>query len=96
MADADSVKKQVAIRILFFAKAREIVKVSEETLYLDRSWSKVRSLFEEILNRWPSLRPLQDCLILARNQGYLDLDSEEEVELLLNDEIAVIPPISSG
>src|SRR5947209_3458298 len=86
----------IQVRVLFFAKARELVKFSEATISLKEHSLTPRNLFEEILNHWPNLRPLQNCMILARNQAYLDLDSETEVQLVVGDEIAVIPPISSG
>ena len=88
--------EEVSIRILFFAKARELVKSSEETIVLKNSSITARLLFEEILSHWPILKPLQECIILARNQSYLEFDSEDEIQLLANDEVAVIPPISSG
>jgi len=85
------------VKVLFFAQAREQTKLKEGSITLSANDSfKAREILNLIIKNYPSLGPLQDCLILARNQNYLDLESEEYFELHSSDEIAVIPPISAG
>jgi len=88
----------ISIKILFFAQAREQTKLSEGTLSLgiNKAHLTASDLLSEIIDNYPGLRPLQKCVILSKNCTYLDLDSEEVLQLRSNDEIAVIPPISSG
>lgn len=86
----------VSVRILFFAQAREQTKQSEGNIYLPQGTYKAREILTSILDTFPELRPLANCVILAKNQNYLDFSSDEDIELKANDEIAVIPPISSG
>ena len=43
-----------------------------------------------------SLEILRDNIVLSLNEEYLDLDSEEIVDIKEGDTIAVIPPISGG
>lgn len=88
--------KTVSVRILFFAQAREQTKQSEGNIDFVQRTYKPREILNSILNTFPELKPLEHCVILARNQNYLDFNSEEEIDLKANDEIAVIPPISSG
>lgn len=86
----------VPVRILFFAQAREQTKQTEGNIDFPRKAYKAREILESILETFPELKPLEQCVILAKNQNYLDFNSEELVDLRANDEIAVIPPISSG
>jgi len=86
----------ISVRILFFAQAREQTKQSEGNILFPRKSYKAREILDSILLSFPELKPLERCVILARNQNYLDFNSDELVDLKANDEIAVIPPISSG
>jgi len=85
----------VPVKILFFAQAREQTKLSEGQLKLPKQCSAINAL-KGVLEEFPSLKPLENCIILARNQNYLDIYSNEPIEFGANDELAVIPPISSG
>lgn len=84
------------IRVLFFAVARELVKSREEIIQVSCSNITGENLLLEILEHFAVLKPLKYCLVLARNHSYLDLSLEQEIQLEEDDEIAVIPPISSG
>lgn len=88
--------QRVSVRVLFFAQAREQTKQSESCMLLAQGAYTPREILKSILETFPELKPLEHCVILARNQNYLDFNSEESVNLKTNDEIAVIPPISSG
>jgi molybdopterin converting factor small subunit len=87
----------ISIKVLFFAQAREQTKLSEGRVSFEVKRQFTAShLLNEIIQNYPGLKPLQNCVILSKNCTYLDLDSQEFIQLSSNDEIAVIPPISSG
>lgn len=83
---------KVAVRVLLFAKAREISGKKEDvvTVYSRISY---RELFEFIV-RYFALEDIKSSLILAINEQY----SDANIPLKLNDgdTIAVIPPLSGG
>lgn len=84
----------VEVRVLYFAKSRDLAGTAEETIKVpDRVTSQL--LLEIITDRHIELKTIQQNLILAVNQDYI---SEESGEIQLNpgDEIAVIPPLSGG
>jgi molybdopterin converting factor small subunit len=88
-----------SIRVLFFAQAREVTKLREGSLSLkisNQSELTPLEILQAILEKYPSLQPLQHCIILAHNQTYLDLESPQRLRLQETDELAVIPPISAG
>lgn len=87
----------ISVRVLFFAQAREQAKTSQANLSFSPSRRYTpKEILDSILLKFPSLKPLEGCIILAKNQTYLDLQSEEGVLLREVDEVAVIPPISAG
>ena len=81
------------VKVLFFAKAKEIVKTSEGDLTLGPSLS-VDQIYQALEKKWPKLKTLKRTFALALNEEYLDQDST----FTLNhyDVLAVIPPISGG
>lgn len=83
---------KVVVRVLLFAKAREISGKKEDTVTV---YSRIsyRELFDFIVDYF-SLQPIQANLILAINEQY----SDANIPLKLNegDTIAVIPPLSGG
>lgn len=86
--------EKVRVNILFFAKAKELVNQTSSIVSL----SKVTSfllIVEEILREFPSLAKLKDTFILSLNQDYITKDNSNII-LKIDDEIAIIPPISSG
>ena len=86
--------EKVSVNILFFAKAKELVNQVSSVVYL----SKVTSfllIVEEILREFPSLAKLKDTFILSLNQDYITKDNSNII-LKIDDEIAIIPPISGG
>jgi len=89
---------RISVRILFFAQAREQTKLREANLELlnKPATYTARTLLSSIVESFPRLKPIEKCLILAQNQKYLDCQSEEYIHINANDELAVIPPISSG
>ena len=85
---------KVKINILFFAKVRELVEQPSIQLTVEKELSLSR-LFSEICNKFPSLSSLNNSLIFALNQNYIN-NLEEVLSLNDDDELALIPPISGG
>jgi molybdopterin synthase sulfur carrier subunit len=84
----------VSVRVLFFARARELTGVSSHALSLPPNTSAHAALRDSILPAFPSLAPLAPTCALAVNLEYVTADADA---LLKNgDELAVIPPISGG
>ncbi|XP_002968526.2 molybdopterin synthase sulfur carrier subunit [Selaginella moellendorffii] len=81
----------VVVEVLFFARAREIVGVSQMKLEL-RASSTTRDCMEELLSRFPGLEEIKSVLIVALNHEYVC----EPSQLKHGDEVALIPPVSGG
>jgi molybdopterin converting factor subunit 1 len=88
-------KKQITVRALLFAHARELAGgVSEVSLHIDDGWTTAQCL-ENILTRFPALKSLASCLTLALNDSYVDKNAPP-ILVRDGDELALIPPISGG
>ena len=85
---------KVAVSLLLFAKARELVGSSSVSLSLPSSTSTYSDLVTYILETFPILKRLGGTFVLSLNENYIDQDSE--LSLRTGDELAVIPPISGG
>ena len=86
----------VNVRLLFFAKARELAGVSGVNVHDLPASSTGAGLLKAVLSRFPVLDPIKDSVILAHNLEYVDLEGDAPVEIKEGDEIAVIPPVSGG
>ena len=97
----------VNINILFFAKAKELVKKSSMKLKLPSSFDTIDLLLEKIEEEIPQLKVLNRCFVFALNEEYLCDDTMDgqspstsnptnPITLKNNDELAVIPPLSGG
>ena len=82
------------VRVVFFAKARELVGTSESRLTLPSQLS-FAELKSALLKQFNDLEIISQSFILAVNQEYV-LEEETNVVLHSGDEVAVIPPISGG
>jgi molybdopterin converting factor subunit 1 len=83
--------ENVNIKVLFFAKSRELVGFSEATLLIP---SKI--FYADLLNTICAkynLNVIKDNIILALNEEYCE---NCELQIKQGDEIAVIPPLSGG
>ena len=89
------VSANITLRMKFFAAARDMTNVSEESLSVPSSYDTA-DLLQHLQKRYPKLATLQEQLptILAVNQSFLPVG--ETVKLQENDEVALIPPISGG
>ena len=85
---------KVAVSLLLFAKARELVGSSSVSLSVPSSTSTYSDLVTFILEAFPVLKRLGGTFVLSLNENYIDRDSE--ISLGTGDELAVIPPISGG
>lgn len=84
---------KVAVKILFFAKSRELSGLTETTIEIKRN-IQCCELFDFLCDHY-HLNIIKNNLILALNGDYCD-DFESRLTLNTNDEIAIIPPISGG
>ena len=96
------------LTILFFAKAKEVVKKSSLVVQLPSKFDSLDDLLQKVEVEFPELKILNRCFVLALNQNYLMesdkndqngcLDKHLRTEITLNDgdELAVIPPLSGG
>ncbi|KAL8590819.1 hypothetical protein ACOMHN_064157 [Nucella lapillus] len=86
--------ERVKVRLLFFAKSRELVGQKEaEVELLSRTTSQ--AVLEDLLTIYPGLRPISENVVLSLNEEYLEI-GDQQVTLRAGDELAVIPPISGG
>ncbi|KAF2090240.1 Molybdopterin synthase sulfur carrier subunit [Saccharata proteae CBS 121410] len=82
-------------RILYFAAASSYTKRESEDL---QAPLRAADLFDTLEQRYPGmkLKVLTSCAVTV-NLQYIDLQ-DEDAELVINegDEVAIIPPVSSG
>ena len=81
----------MAVRVLYFAAARDIVGASDETVTV-AAGATVAGLREVLFARYPSLAGHARSLRFAVNGEYA-LDDRVLGE---GDEVAVIPPVAGG
>lgn len=86
--------ERVSVKLLFFAKARELVGRSEAEANFSKSNFTKKTLLDEITKIYETLQPLVNCLLLAVNEEYVDFS--ETVHLKDGDIVAVMPPLSGG
>ncbi len=84
-------KESVTIRILFFARARDLAGADELT------WNcpvgmKVSELKLQLAQQIPAIAPLLDYSAISINCDY----ANNSHEIPANAEIAIIPPVSGG
>jgi len=84
----------VEVKILFFAKARELVAKSEDRIRLNSSVTGSEAK-DAIFEGFPELRVIKNNCVIAHNEEYVS-DWDTPLRLMDGDEIAVIPPLSGG
>jgi len=94
MCDLASANTERAdIKLLFFAKARELCALQETRLSVPVQ-TTTAALRQAILERFPQLVVIEKNFILALDQEYLDENAT--VQIRNESELAVIPPLSGG
>lgn len=81
------------VKVLYFAKSREVAQLSEEQFTLEAG-ATTQQLLSALITRHPGLEGVMRTCVLALNQEYLAQD--QSAGLKEGDEVAVIPPLSGG
>ena len=81
------------MKIKYFAWIKDITNVEEEDVDYNK-FNTLNKVKDYLINKYPNLKKHNDKQILrfAVNQEYIT----ENIDLNLNDEIAVFPPVSGG
>lgn len=83
----------MSIKVLLFAKARELAGTDELTLNVVPKL-RTSDLVAQIEAKCPDLTILRRSFVLALNQDYVE--HNQVLDLKNGDELAIIPPISGG
>ncbi|HET9931980.1 MAG TPA: molybdopterin converting factor subunit 1 [Polyangiaceae bacterium] len=82
----------MTLTVLYFAKARELAGTSEERIQFTAEPPTLRRLMQELTQRHPLLAGALECMRVARNEEFAELDDVAAE----NDVIALIPPVAGG
>lgn len=85
----------VEVKILFFAKSRELVGVAETTVNIEPHLTESQ-LRKAVVCKFPSLKVIENNFLIALNEDYLSPNDDITIDLTSGDELAIIPPISGG
>ena len=80
------------VRILYFAGARDVAGVAEETCALPEGVVTVRDFARFVGERHAQLAPRMGSVRIARNERFATMDER----LADGDVLAIIPPVAGG
>eukprot|EP01134_Creolimax_fragrantissima_P006665 CFRG6665T1 len=83
----------VQVRLLFFARSRELAGTSETSIQVPKT-TTVNNLLKIIVKHYPQLEPVVDSVAVAVNEEFQG--NSVELTLTAGDIVAIIPPISGG
>jgi MoaD family protein len=91
------------VEVLYFANIKDITQKSSEMISLQSC--QVKDLMQELIARYPSLEgilwdekssSLKNNIAIAINHKMIPKDEYHSLELLENDKIAFLTPVSGG
>ncbi|KAL2467471.1 Molybdopterin synthase sulfur carrier subunit [Forsythia ovata] len=83
--------KSVEIKVLFFARARDVTGMTDMLLIVSTG-SIAPDCLNNLLVKFPGLSEILWCMVVALNEEY----TPENTVVKDRDELAIIPPISGG
>ncbi|KAF4400785.1 hypothetical protein G4B88_001340, partial [Cannabis sativa] len=89
--DMENENPSVKIKVLFFARARDLTGLTETPLEVP-SGSTARDCLSKIMTSFPGLQEIKSCIVVALNEEY----TTDSAIVKDKDELAIIPPISGG
>lgn len=93
-----NLETDIEVRVLFFARARELTGSSSDTIRVPPGTFPREALRIAVLPKYPALNVLAPFCAIAVNLDYIPSEDsiEKQIPLTNGDELAVIPPISGG